>query len=103
MLLSPGISEADSHHCRGITGGKQMEIKILGTGCPKCKRLEALVRQVAAEAGIEANFTKVTDFAQITSYSVLNTPGLVINEEVRSSGRIPRKEEIISWMEEAQG
>lgn len=80
-----------------------MEIKILGTGCPKCKRLEALAREAAAEAGVEATFTKVTDIAQITSYSILSTPGLVINEDVRSSGRIPRKEEIIGWMEEAQG
>jgi small redox-active disulfide protein 2 len=79
-----------------------MEIKILGTGCPKCKRLEALAQQAAAEASIEATITKVTDIDQIMGYSILSTPGLVINEEVRSSGRIPRKEEIINWMEEAQ-
>ena len=79
-----------------------MEIKILGTGCPLCKRLEALARQAAAEAGIEATITKVTDMDQIVSYSVLSTPALVIEEEVKSSGRIPRKEEIVSWMQEAQ-
>jgi small redox-active disulfide protein 2 len=79
-----------------------MEIKILGTGCPKCKRLEDLTRQAAAEASIEASITKVTNIDQIMSYSILSTPGLVIDEEVRSSGRIPRKEEIINWMEEAQ-
>ena len=78
-----------------------MEIKILGAGCPKCKRLEQVARDAAAEAGIDANFTKVTDMDQIMSYSVLVTPGLVIEEEVRSSGRIPRKEEIVGWMKEA--
>lgn len=80
-----------------------MEIKILGTGCPKCKRLEELARRAAAEAGIEATITKVMDMDQIMGYSILSTPGLVINEEVRSSGHIPRKEEIINWMKEAQG
>jgi len=79
-----------------------MEIKILGVGCPKCKRLEELAREAAAEAGIEATITKVTDMNQIMSYSILSTPGLVIAEEVRSSGRIPRREEILGWMKEAQ-
>jgi small redox-active disulfide protein 2 len=80
-----------------------MEIKILGMGCPKCRRLEELAREAAAEAGIDATFTKVTEMDRIMSYSVLSTPGLVIDDEVRSSGRIPRKGEIISWMKEAQG
>jgi small redox-active disulfide protein 2 len=79
-----------------------MEIKILGTGCAKCKRLEELTRQAVAEASTEAIITKVTDIDQIMSYSILSTPGLVINDEVRSSGRIPRREEIINWMEQAQ-
>ena len=77
-----------------------MEIKILGTGCPKCKRLAELAHSAASESGIEATITKVTDIDQIMGYSILSTPGLVINEEVRSSGRIPRKEEIIRWMRE---
>jgi small redox-active disulfide protein 2 len=79
-----------------------MEIKILGMGCPKCKRLEELARQAVVEAGIEATVTKVTDLDQIMSYSVLSTPGLVIDETVRSSGRIPRREEIVGWIQEAQ-
>jgi small redox-active disulfide protein 2 len=78
-----------------------MHIKILGTGCPRCRRLEALARQAVAEASIEAAITKVTDMDQIMGYSIVSTPGLVINEKVRSSGRIPRKEEIIGWMKEA--
>lgn len=78
-----------------------MEIKILGTGCPKCKRLEELAREAAAEAGVEATFTKVTDISDIMAYPIMSTPGLVINEELKSSGRIPRKEEIIAWLKEA--
>jgi small redox-active disulfide protein 2 len=77
-----------------------MEIKILGTGCPKCKRLEQLAREAAAEAGVEATFTKVADMNDIMSYPITSTPGLVIDEELKSSGRLPRKEEIIGWIQE---
>jgi small redox-active disulfide protein 2 len=77
-----------------------MEIKILGTGCPKCKRLEQLAREAAAEAGVEATFTKVSDMDGIMSYPITSTPGLVIDEELKSSGRLPRKEEIIGWIQE---
>jgi small redox-active disulfide protein 2 len=80
-----------------------MEIKILGTGCPKCKRLEAVAREAAEEAGIEATFTKVQDMDGIMAYDVMSTPGLVIDEAVKSSGRIPRKEEIAEWIRAAQG
>ena len=79
-----------------------MEIKILGTGCPKCKRLEELAREAAAEAGIQAAFTKVTDINGIMAYPIMSTPGLVINEELKSSGRLPRKEEIVAWLQEAE-
>lgn len=80
-----------------------MEIKILGTGCPKCKRLEELTREAVAEAGVEAVITKVTDVNAIMAYQILSTPGLVINEQVKSAGRLPRKEEIIAWLKESQG
>ncbi|HDQ72262.1 MAG TPA: thioredoxin family protein [Chloroflexi bacterium] len=75
-----------------------MEIKILGTGCPKCKRLEAVAREAVEEAGVEATFTKVQDMDGIMAYDVMSTPGLVIDEAVKSSGRIPRKEEIVEWI-----
>ena len=78
-----------------------MEIKILGTGCPKCKRLEALAREAAEEAGIEATFIKVQDMDGIMAYDIMSTPGLVIDEEVKSSGRLPRKEEIVEWISAA--
>lgn len=79
----------------------KVEIKILGTGCPKCQRLEQLTRAAAAEAGVEATFTKVKDLDAIMAYDILGTPGLVINEKVASSGRLPRKEEIVEWLRAA--
>jgi small redox-active disulfide protein 2 len=75
-----------------------MEIKILGAGCPKCNRLEALARETASDLGVEAIFTKVKDMDAILAYDVMSTPALVIDEEVKSSGRIPRKEEIAEWI-----
>ena len=76
-----------------------MEIKILGGGCPKCERLEKLARQAAAELDIEATFTKVKEMDAIMAYDVMSTPALVIDKEVKSSGRIPRKEEISEWIQ----
>ena len=78
-----------------------MEIKILGIGCPKCKRLEELARQALEEVGVEATVTKVTDVSDIMAYSIVNTPGLVIDEEVKSSGRLPQKAEIVRWIQDA--
>jgi small redox-active disulfide protein 2 len=80
-----------------------VEIKILGGGCTKCERLERLTREVAGELGVEATFTKVKEMDAIMAYDVLSTPALVINEEVKSSGRIPRKEEIAEWVRARQG
>jgi small redox-active disulfide protein 2 len=78
-----------------------MEIKILGMGCPNCQRLEQLAREAVKEAGVEALITHVTNMQQIMAYPILSTPGLVINEELKSSGRLPPKEEIIAWIKEA--
>ena len=80
-----------------------MEIKILGKGCPKCQRLEELAREAAGEAGVEATFVKVKEMDGIMAYDVMSTPALVIDEEVKSSGRIPRKEEIAGWIRAAKG
>jgi small redox-active disulfide protein 2 len=76
-----------------------MEIKILGGGCPNCKRLEALAREVVGELGVEATFAKVTDAAQIMEYDILSTPALVIDGNVVVSGRVPRRDEIAGWIE----
>jgi small redox-active disulfide protein 2 len=79
-----------------------MEIKILGTGCPKCKRLEQLAHAALEESGIAAaTITKVTDINAITAYPIMSTPALVVNEQVVCSGRLPRKEEIIAWLRQA--
>lgn len=79
-----------------------MEIKILGMGCPKCKRLEEITREAVAEAGVQANITKVTDMAGIMAYPITSTPGLVIDEQLKSFGRIPRKDEIVAWLKDAK-
>jgi len=80
-----------------------MEIKVLGTGCPKCKRLEQLAREAVAEAGIEAAITKVEDIDAITAYPIMSTPALVLDERVVSSGRLPRKDEIVALIRQAAG
>jgi len=80
-----------------------MEIKILGGGCPKCERLERLAREAADELGVEATFIKVKEMDAIMAYDVMTTPALVIDEAVKSSGRIPRKEEIAGWIRATQG
>ena len=77
-----------------------MEIKILGGGCPKCERLEAVTREVVEELGVTATFTKVKTMPEIMAYDIMTTPALVINEKVMSSGRIPSKEEIQRWVQE---
>lgn len=75
-----------------------MDVKILGTGCPNCQRLEKIAKEVVAEMGTEATFTKVTDMRQIMTYDIIATPGLVINGKVVSSGRIPTKAEVTTWV-----
>ena len=79
-----------------------MEIKILGGGCAKCERLEKLARKVVEELSIEATFTKVKDLDAIMAYDVMSTPALVVDEEVKSSDRIPREEEVVEWIQAAQ-
>jgi small redox-active disulfide protein 2 len=76
-----------------------MEIKILGSGCPKCKRLESVTREVVDELGLSANFTKVTSMSDIMNYDIMTTPALVVDEVVLSYGRIPSKDEIRCWLE----
>lgn len=75
-----------------------MEIKILGGGCPKCERLEAVTREAVEELGLKANFIKVKNMTEIMAYDVMTTPALVVDEKVLSSGRIPSVEEIREWM-----
>lgn len=71
-----------------------MKIEILGMGCPKCKKLYENAQTAVKEAGIDAEIIKVEDMAKITGYAVMMTPALVVNGEVKTSGRIPGPEEI---------
>jgi small redox-active disulfide protein 2 len=72
-------------------------VKILGSGCANCKRLEQIARKVAEDKKIEAEFEKVTDYAEIMKWPILSTPGLVINNKLVSAGRIPSEKEISDW------
>lgn len=71
-----------------------MNIKILGTGCPKCKTLEKLTREVVEQNGIDATITKVEDIVEIMKYGIMATPALVVDEKVTIKGRIPSIDEI---------
>ena len=73
-------------------------VKILGPGCPNCRKLEAIARDAASSAGIQAEFVKVTDINDILAYDILSTPSLVIDEKVVSSGRIPTQAEVKEWL-----
>lgn len=66
-----------------------MVIKVLGSGCVNCQRLEALTRQAVEDLGIDADVVKVTDFADIMAYGVMSTPALVVDEQVLMAGRVP--------------
>ncbi|MDI3481868.1 MAG: hypothetical protein PWQ97_1523 [Tepidanaerobacteraceae bacterium] len=78
-----------------------MDIKILGTGCPKCKALEKNTREALEELGISANIEKVTEINKIMEYDIMFTPGLVIDGEVKSSGKVLDKDEIKKLLAEA--
>lgn len=71
-----------------------MEIKVLGTGCPKCKSLEKATIEAVNELGLQATVTKEEDIMKIMGYGVMRTPGLVIDEKVVMSGRIPSQKEL---------
>ena len=72
----------------------EIKIKILGTGCPKCKTLEKNVLDALGELGTSADVSKVTEINKIMEYNIMMTPGLVINGKVKAFGRVPGKEEI---------
>jgi small redox-active disulfide protein 2 len=75
-----------------------LKIKILGSGCANCKKLEAVAREATTTAGLQADFEKITDMNAIMAYEILSTPALVINDKVVASGRIPTKAEVQQWL-----
>ena len=77
-----------------------MEIKILGTGCPRCQEVEKRTIDVLSELNMSADVQKITDTKQIMEYRIMTTPGLVINGRVKCSGRLPSRGEIRNWIEE---
>jgi small redox-active disulfide protein 2 len=80
---------------------KMLNIKVLGPGCPNCEKLEALCKEVLAENNIQARIKKITDIKRFVDYGLLMTPGLIINEKLVSSGKIPSKSTLIRWINDA--
>jgi small redox-active disulfide protein 2 len=78
-----------------------LTIKILGSGCANCKRLEQIASKVVEEMSVEADVVKVTEYPDIMAYGITSTPGLVINEKVMSFGRIPTPAEVTTWVADA--
>ncbi len=78
-----------------------LTIKILGSGCANCKRLEQITRKIVEEMDLDAEVIKVTDYNDILKYNIISTPGLVINEKVVSSGRIPSPAEVTTYLTSA--
>jgi small redox-active disulfide protein 2 len=76
-----------------------MIIKILGSGCANCVNLERVTRQAVAEMGIDAKIEKVTDYPAIVGYGVMSTPGLVVDEKVVLSGRVPTAAKALELLE----
>ena len=79
-----------------------MQVKILGSGCTNCKNLERKVINLLAEHNIDADVVKVAEIADIMAYGIMRTPGLVINEVVKSAGVIPKDDQILAWLKEAR-
>ncbi len=77
-----------------------MTVKILGTGCKKCLTLESKVRELVRQNNLDAVIEKITDLQEIVNYGIMMTPGLVINEKVKSYGVIPKDDQLINWLRE---
>lgn len=73
-------------------------IKVLGSGCTKCRKTAELIEKLASEQGIEASVIKETDAQAIMAYGVMSTPAVVVDEKLVHSGRIPSQEEVLSWL-----
>lgn len=78
-----------------------MKIRVLGSGCAKCKRLEERVRHLVAEHQLPVDIEKVTDIQEIMKYGIMMTPGLVIDGVVKSVGSIPKDDQLLAWMKGA--
>jgi small redox-active disulfide protein 2 len=75
-----------------------MEIKVLGPGCAKCNKTAKLIEEVIKETGADATVEKVTDMMQIASYGVFGTPSVIIDSDVKCTGKVPKKDDIKAWL-----
>ena len=75
-----------------------MEIKVLGPGCAECEQTEKNVKEAVAEKGIDARIDKVTDVIEIAKHGVFGTPAVIVDGEVKCVGKVPKTEEIVSWI-----
>lgn len=75
-----------------------LTVKVLGSGCANCKRLEQIARKIVEDMSLQAEIIKVTDYKDIMAYNVMSTPGLVVNEKLVSAGRIPTPAEVTTWL-----
>ena len=75
-----------------------MEIKVLGPGCAKCSKTEKLIQEVIKETGSDASVEKITDLMKIASYGVFGTPSVIIDNQVKCIGKVPKKEDIKAWL-----
>jgi small redox-active disulfide protein 2 len=79
-----------------------MEIKVLGPGCAKCQQAEKVVREAVAESGVNATVEKVTDLMKIAGYGVFGTPAVVVDGDVKLVGKVPKKEDVLSWLNQVR-
>jgi len=75
-----------------------MEIKVLGPGCSRCESTRKNVEEAVTESGLNANIIKVTDTTEIAKHGVFGTPAVIVDGEVKSVGKVPKKEELLSWL-----
>ncbi len=76
-----------------------MEIKVLGPGCAKCNKTEKLIQEVIKETGMDATVEKVTDMMQIASYGVFETPSVIVDNDLKCKGKVPKKKAIAAWLD----
>lgn len=79
-----------------------MEIKVLGTGCPNCKKTKAVIAEALKEMNIEASIVEVQDIPSIMAYGVMSTPAIVIDEKVVSAGKVPAKSQVVALIRNSQ-
>ena len=80
-----------------------MKIKVLGTGCARCNTAEAVVKEAVAISGVEAQVIKVKDIKEIAKYAVAVTPGIIVDGQIKSVGKVPSVEEVLNWIREVNG